>query len=311
MLNRMKPTESRPTRGQEIPRAEIQNFTEIPRFAADVTAIELTEALRTHGCAIVERLMPSVAVRVRQELEPYLSRVPHGTGSFTGKRTRRTLRLVVKAPAVREMIDNDLIQATAARVFEGEAYHHQLHGTEAVCIDPGEAAQSLHRDDGTYPFRHPCPPSVINTIWALDDFTRDNGATRVIPRSHRWSDEFTPLEAHTLPATMPSGSVLFIDGALVHGGGANRSPLSRRAVLISYSLAWLRPAENPQLAVPPAQAKQLSKRLQDLLGYKTHGFLGTFEGTQASASWLDPVPDVLPAEDLYGPELEALRVRRR
>jgi hypothetical protein len=284
---------------------------EIPRFAAGVTAATLILAMRSHGCAIVERFMPRVAARARQELEPYLSRVPHGVGSFTGKRTRRTMRLIVKAPAVAEMIDDDLIQTTAARLFEGEAYHHQLHGTEAVCIDPGEAAQSLHRDDGTYPFRHPCPPSVINTIWAIDDFTRDNGATRVIPGSHRWNDERKPLEAEAIAATMPSGSVLLIDGALVHGGGANQSSCSRRAVLLSYSLGWLRPLENPQLAVPPVRAKQLSKRLQDLLGYKTHGFLGTFEGTQASASWFEPVPDVFPAEDLYGPELEALRVRRR
>lgn len=296
------------TTATEPPRALAR---EIPRFTADVAVPQLVEALRSQGCAIVERFLPQVTERVQHELEPYLSRTPPGTGSFTGKRTRRTLRLILKAPAVRELIEHDVIQGTVARMFEGEAYHHQLHGTEAVCIDPGEYGQSLHRDDGTYPFRHPCPPSVINTIWAIDAFTRDNGATRVIPGSHRWSDEFTPLEAEAIPATMPSGSVLLIDGALVHGGGGNRSQRSRRAVLLSYSLGWLRPLENPQLAVPPAQAKYLSKRLQELLGYKTHGFLGTFEGTQGSASWLDPLPDVFPAEDLYGPELEALRVRRR
>jgi ectoine hydroxylase-related dioxygenase (phytanoyl-CoA dioxygenase family) len=284
---------------------------EIPRFGAAVSAAILAEALRTHGCAIVERYMVQATARARLELEPYLSRVPHSLGSFTGKRTRRTLRLIVKSPAVREMIDDDLIQDACARLFRGEAYHHQLHATEAVCIDPGEAAQSLHRDDGTYPFRHPCPPSVVNTIWALDDFTRDNGATRVIPGSHRWNDQRRALENETTPAIMPSGSVLLIDGALVHGGGENRSSRSRTALLLGYSLGWLRPAENPQLAVPPAQAKHLSKRLQDLLGYKTHGYLGNFEGTQPSAAWRDPLPDVLAAEDLYGPELEALAVRRR
>lgn len=293
------------------PEPRVRRANEIPRFGANVSAAILAEAMRCHGCAIVERFMVEAAARARQELEPYLSRVPHGLGSFTGKRTRRTLRLIVKSPAVRDMIDNDLIQGTCARLFQGEAYHHQLHATEAVCIDPGEVAQSLHRDDGTYPFRHPCPPSVLNTIWALDDFTRDNGATRVIPGSHRWNDHRRALENETTPAIMPSGSVLLIDGGLVHGGGANQSSRSRTGLLLGYSLGWLRPAENPQLAVPPAQAKHLSKRLQDLLGYKTHGYLGNFEGTQASAAWLDPLPEVLPAEDLYGPELEALVVRRR
>jgi hypothetical protein len=80
---------------------------------------------------------------------------------------------------------------------------------------------------------------------------------------------------------------------------------------LGYSLGWLRPAENPQLAVPPGQARQLSQRLRDLLGYRSHGFLGIFEGTQPSASWLEPLPDVLPAEDLYGAELAAIAVRRR
>ncbi len=284
---------------------------EIPRFRADVSADTLAAAVRAHGCAIVERFKAPTAARAAQELEACLASVPYSLGSFTGRRTRRTMRLVLKSPATRDMIDDDLIQDTIARLFAGEAYHHQLHGTEAVRIEPGEVPQSLHRDDGPFPFRHPCPPSVINTIWAIDDFTRDNGATRVVPGSHRWDDERRALESEAIPATMPGGSVLLFDGALVHGGGGNRSARPRTAVLLGYSLGWLRPLENPQLAVPPAQARQLSKRLQALLGYKTHGYLGTFEGVQPSAAWLDPLPDVLPAEDLYGPELEALRVRRR
>jgi ectoine hydroxylase-related dioxygenase (phytanoyl-CoA dioxygenase family) len=293
------------------PAPSLEPQAEIPRFDASVSAHTLARAVRTHGCAIVERFLTDAAARAGRELEPYLARTPHCRGSFTGRRTRRTLRLILKSPASRELIDNDLIQATVTRLFQGEAYHHQLHATEAVCIDPGEKPQSLHRDDGTYPFLHPCPPSVINTIWAIDDFTRDNGATRVIPGSHFWDDQRRALEGEAVQALMPRGSVLLIDGALVHGGGGNQSSRSRTALLLGYSLGWLRPAENPQLAVPPAQAKQLSRRLQDLLGYKSHGFLGSFEGVQPSAAWLDPLPDILPAEDLYGPELEAIQVRRR
>ena len=110
---------------------------------------------------------------------------------------------------------------------------------------------------------------------------------------------------------MPRGSVLIMDGALYHGGGANLSSGPRTAAILGYSLGWLRPSENPQLAVPPHIAKDLQAELQDLLGYRTHGFLGNFEGTQPKATFFDPVPEVLAAEDLYGAELEALRVRRR
>jgi ectoine hydroxylase-related dioxygenase (phytanoyl-CoA dioxygenase family) len=221
------------------------------------------------------------------------------------------MRLVWKVPACHDLILSPVIQNTVATLFRGEAYHHQLHFTEAVCIEPGESAQSLHRDDGTYPFRHPCPPSVINTIFAVDDFTPANGATRVIVGSHLWDDNRKPRQDEAVTAEMVAGSVLLMDGALYHGGGSNLSADARTALLLAYSLAWLRPAENPQLAVPPRYAQSLPAQLRDLLGYRSHGFLGAFEGTQPSAIWRHPVNSHLAAEDLYGPELEALGIRRR
>lgn len=283
----------------------------IPRFSANATVRDVVVAVRDIGCAIVDRLLPEAALNALAQLEPELARTPYCRGQFTGRKTKRLMRLVSRVPACHEMILHPLVQDSVAEMFRGEAYHHQLHGTEAVRIDPGESAQSLHRDDGTYPFRHPSPPCVINTIWALDDFTQDNGATRVVPGSHRWDDRRQASEPETVPALMARGSVLLIDGALHHGGGSNVSAQSRTALLLSYSLGWLRPGENPQLAVPPQQAKHLPQQLRDLLGYKTHGFLGTFEGTQPSVSWLSPGESYPAAEDLYGPELEALQVRRR
>jgi ectoine hydroxylase-related dioxygenase (phytanoyl-CoA dioxygenase family) len=276
-----------------------------------VSASEIAWAVRDVGCAIIERFLPEATDHALSELTPYLDRVPTSRGTFTGMRTRRTMRLVTKSLATHEMILNDTLQRALRELFRGEAYHHQLHFTEAVRIERGETAQALHRDDGTFPFRHPSPPCAINTIWALDDFTAENGATRVIPYSHLWNDERKPSEAEAQPAVMPRGSVLVMDAGLYHGGGANLSSRSRTAVLLGYSLGWLRPLENPQLAVPPHIAKDLQAELQDLLGYKTHGFLGNFEGTQPSASWQTPEGTVFPAEDLYGEALEALQVRRR
>ena len=284
---------------------------EIPRFTRSAAPTAIARAVRTHGCAIVEQLCVPEVLAAGAELRAFLDRVPTCRGSFAGYRTRRTMRLVVKSKASHALILDDLVQSTLSALFEGEAYHHQLHFTEAVRIEPGEAAQSLHRDDGTFPFRHPSPPSVINTIWAVDDYTPKNGATRVVPFSHLWDDERRASPDEAIPVVMPKGSVLIMDGALHHGGGENRSDASRTALLIGYSLGWLRPLENPQLAVPPAAAKHLPPALSHLLGYKSHGYLGTFEGTQPSAAWLEPLPDVLPGEDLFTPELEALRIRRR
>jgi ectoine hydroxylase-related dioxygenase (phytanoyl-CoA dioxygenase family) len=286
-------------------------FATIPRFSANATPEELVEAVRSVGCAIVENFLPEAAAHAQKELEPYLSRVPTSLGSFNGLLTRRTMRLVVKSLATHEMITDPLIQRSLTELFRGEAYHHQLHFTEAVRIEPGEKAQSLHRDDGPFPFRHPSPPSVINTIWALDDFTEENGSTRVIPYSHRWVDGRRGHPSETVPVVMPRGSFMMMDAALLHGGGENKSTRSRTGLIIAYSLGWLRPHENPQLAVPPHVAKMLAPELADLLGYKTHGFLGTYEGTQPSVLFSAGDNEIFPAEDLYGEELEQLTIRRR
>jgi ectoine hydroxylase-related dioxygenase (phytanoyl-CoA dioxygenase family) len=283
----------------------------IPRFRADAGVTDVVTAIKESGCVIIDRLLPEAALRALAQLEPEFARTPRSSGTFTGLNTKRLMRLITRVPACREMILHPLLQASLSELFRQEAYHHQLHATEAVRIEPGEKAQSLHRDDGTYPFRHPCPPCVINTIWALDDFTIENGATRLVVGSHRWDDERRPEEAETVPALMPRGSVLLIDGGLHHGGGQNTNSSSRTALLLSFSLGWLRPSENPQLAVPPHEAKDLPKALQDLLGYRTHGFLGVFDGTQPSASWQQASTQHHAAEDLYTSELEALSIRRR
>jgi ectoine hydroxylase-related dioxygenase (phytanoyl-CoA dioxygenase family) len=228
-----------------------------------------------------------------------------------GRRTRRTGRLIAKSAGCQKLVLHPIVLSALEQAFRGGCYDFQLHGTSATCIDPGESAQSLHRDDSLFPFRHPCPPSSFVGIWAIDDFQKDNGATRLIPGSHRWNDETKPEEDQCLFAEMPKGSVLLFDAALHHGGGANVSTQTRTGVIISYSLGWLRQEENQYLAVPPALARTLPPRLRELVGYKNHGFLGHFELGSPERALADLVSDVYPAQDLYTAELEAQAGRRR
>ncbi len=272
----------------------------------------LADALREAGVAVVEGLLsPGQVAQIDDELEPYLKRAPRGQGTFVGLRTRRTSRLVAKSRTCRRLIVNPLVLSTIEQVFHGECYDFQLHGTQASKVESGERAQSLHRDDGVFPFRHPCPPAVINAIWALDDFRADNGATRVIVGSHHWDDERRPVETQSIPVNMTQGSVLLFDSAVYHGAGANTSGHSRTGLIIGYSLGWLRQEENPILAVPPALARTLPRRLRELAGYRNHGYLGSFEGCSPERALADFVADVLPAEDLYTSELEGTTIRRR
>jgi ectoine hydroxylase-related dioxygenase (phytanoyl-CoA dioxygenase family) len=116
-------------------------------------------------------------------------------------------------------------------------------------------------------------------MWALDDFTEENGATRVVPGSHRWTDRMAGPDDATVPAVMPAGSVMFYVGKIWHGGGANRTDAPRLGVILEYVAAWLRAQENHLLAVPRDVVATLPERLQELLGYNIYPpFVGYVDG---------------------------------
>src|SRR5579875_1455292 len=126
----------------------------------------------------------------------------------------------------------------------------------------------------------PHPTVVVNTMWPLDEFTADNGATRFVPGSHEWAPGRTPAAGDpVLSATMSPGSAMLYLGSLWHGGGANHTGRPRLGVILEYAAAWLRPQENHCLAVPRAVVRQLPGRLQELLGYGIYPpFLGYVDG---------------------------------
>jgi ectoine hydroxylase-related dioxygenase (phytanoyl-CoA dioxygenase family) len=131
-----------------------------------------------------------------------------------------------------------------------------------------------------YPVPRPRPILALSTIWAIEAFTADNGATQLIPGSHRWGPEHPDERAHTVvTAAMPAGSVVVFDGALWHRGGANRSTGTRLCMSPQYCQPWLRPQESQLLIVPPAVARQYSPRARSLLGYNIHPpFIGQVDG---------------------------------
>jgi len=120
---------------------------------------------------------------------------------------------------------------------------------------------------------------VLNTMWALDDFTEANGATHVAPGSNHWTDQRPDENTKTVRALMPAGSVMFFVGTLYHGGGANNTDKPRLGTIIEYCAGWLRPQENHCLAVPAEIVRTLPARLQELLGWGIHPpFVGYVDG---------------------------------
>ena len=283
---------------------------EIFRLPPTASVDQVVEALEVHGHVVLEGLAEQLCSTAATELAPFLSGAPTGAGEFTGCRTQRVNRLIARSAACREMATLPLVQDSVARSFRGSCYHAQLALTQCIRIHPGESAQALHRDDNTFFLKHPRPPAVINSMWALSDFTCDNGATRLIPGSHRWNDAREPTEAEAVAAVMPRGSLMLWDGGLYHGGGANQSRSSRTGIILAYNLGWLRQYENMYLSVPPEVARSLSLELQQLLGYRNHGFLGTYEGNDPRVWLRNPDAPVMPANDLFTSELEGVeRIR--
>ena len=224
------------------------------RLPRDTTVESVLAALTQDGAVIVERLAsPSTMAAIDAELAPHWEDVPFGDSEFIGHRTQRATRLVAISEGCGELALNPLIDAVAEAVLLPFCKRYQLHATNGVRVAPGETPQMLHRDDEI--FHGYFPPSsrqvLFSTMWALSDFTAENGATRVVVGSHVRDEDAQPPEDQFVQAEMPRGSVLIYLGSTWHGAGENRTDHPRTGLVLGYSLGWLRQEENQYLSVPP------------------------------------------------------------
>ncbi len=241
----------------------------IAHLGSETPPDEVAVAVGRDGAVIVDHVAEaSLLDRIEAELRPYLDATPTGPDDFSGTTTRRTGSLIARSPACRDLVMHPLALG-AARAFLGHATNIQLHLTQAIAIGPGETAQPIHRDQWAFDF-FPFPSGYevqCNTIWALTEFTEENGATRVAVGSHTKPDGTTHGPGDTEPAEMTRGSVLFYSGSVYHGGGANRSGATRIGLNITYNVAWLRQEENQYLSVPREVAATLPTDLLRVMGY--------------------------------------------
>jgi len=244
---------------------------ELPRLAADTPADEIVAALNDAGCAVIERLVDEQTVAcVLDELAPFMEETATGGDEISGEMTRRTGAVPARSPASWPMIQHPTILAIAEHYLGGP--EERFHLCTAVTSDllPGQSAQPIHRDQWTYG-GFPWPPGFeveVNILWAMQDVTETNGATRAIPGSHRWEDGLELGQEMTVGATAPAGSAIVMLGSCYHGAGANHSDTNRVALSIGYQRAWLRQGENQYLNCPPEVAATMPDDLVRLLGYQ-------------------------------------------
>ena len=239
---------------------------------------DVTTRLLADGYVVVTGMMDAAAVdTARADLHRVLGTTPTGRNAFEGFTTQRVYALFAKTRTFDEAATHPLLLAVLDEVLG----HYQLSAPVGIRIGPGEKAQILHRDDAIYPIPEPHPPVVVNTMWPLDPFTAENGATRFVPGSHSWPPGRVPASADPVEtAVLSPGSAMFYLGSLWHGGGANQTAAPRLGVILEYASGWLRPQENHCLAVPREVARELPQRLQELLGYNIYPpFVGYVDGS--------------------------------
>lgn len=246
---------------------------DLVHLPADAPLGAMAEALERDGALILDdALSPATVAEMVAELSPYVMATPEGRDGFTGVRTTRTGALVARSPAVREAVTDARIARLCEHLLKPNCERWQLHLTQLIRIMPGQGAQPIHRDRWAWGAHLKGVEPQLNTIWALTDFTAENGATQVVPGSTTWPDDRKAEPHEITQAVMRAGSVLVYTGSVFHGGGANRSDQDRWGLNLTYALGWLRQEENQYLACPPEIARTLSPELQDLLGYALGGY---------------------------------------
>ena len=181
------------------------------------------EHLHQHGYVVVPGLLSGGLIqRIKAELAPYLRGTLRGRNDFEGFETERVYALLAKAPVIAELVEHPRILPIVDRLL---AANYLLSANLAIQLHPGETRQPLHFDDGFYKVARPRRAFGISTIWAIDEFTAENGATEIIPGSHLWGDERPAEDDPRIESVlMPAGSVVVFMGTLWHRGGANGVP---------------------------------------------------------------------------------------
>jgi len=227
--------------------------------------------IETQGYTLIENAIETDLV---EALNAALLRLEHeqrvqpGHNLFEGNHTIRIYNLLAKDPVFQQVPVHPRVLPIVEGVLNRGCLVSSL---SSISIDPGEPAQPIHADDTLIGLPRPHPAVVCNSMWALTDFTAANGATRIIPGSHKF-DHKPEYGSHpeSVPAEMPKGSVLVWNGSLWHGGGANNSDERRTGIAMNYCAGFIRQQENQQLGIPLNLVKEFEPRLQELIGFGTY-----------------------------------------
>jgi ectoine hydroxylase-related dioxygenase (phytanoyl-CoA dioxygenase family) len=275
-------------------------MAELKHFDSTVDVKTITDTLEKDGALILDNVVSAdFLAALRAETDPYMEATSNGADDFGGRLTTRTGGLVMRSEKCRALVMDERILEPCNAFLGPYCEKVQLHLTQIIRIRGGQTAQPIHRDRWAWGTRLAHVEPQFNTLWAITDFTAENGATQVVPGSTKWPDNAEIKPEQITQAEMRAGSVLIYSGSVFHGGGENRSSSDRIGINITYTLGWLRQEENQYLTCPPELAKTLPRDLQALVGYSMGQYaLGYFTPPGAPGE----APEVVPPEYALGIE---------
>ena len=270
-------------------------MADLTRLPASASLNEVIAVIERDGGVIMEDFLPAATIaELKADLLPKLEACSAGRDDFSGFKTRRMSALFAKSRRVADVVIHPLFLGAAEHfinrpVVYGSGEHARsicpglrIGGTQMIQIGPGEEAQPLHRDHWAMLWRYPDYGRQVRLqiMVAVTDFTEENGATRVVPGSHTWSEERVADPAEAVSAAMRAGSALLFLGSTHHGGGTNRTADQYRTGLTTgLDSAAVRQEENMYLALSPDVVKSYPEQIQRLLGwtYMPETYMGWVE----------------------------------
>lgn len=267
-----------------------------------------TQRLSDQGYCILSDAMPPERVAALDcDLARHFAETPFCQGCFYGERTKRFGRLLARSPDAAGFVMHPLVLDIAARVLAPWCESLQLNLTQAIALHPGALPQLPHRDQDMWRGVQGEVEYLVNVMWPFTPYRAANGATLIWPASHgRAAADPEPKHAPVTIELDPGAALIFL-GSTLHGAGGNTSHLTRRGMIVSYCLGWLKPYENQWLAYPPPTARRFPPELAALVGYRQHRpNLGNYEGQCPSLLLRDEPPERIGAIDALRPDQQAV-----
>lgn len=266
-----------------------RTLVDLPVLTVDQLESDLAQAIADAGCCVVTNAVdPATMDAIAAELAVFQSQASIGASDFEGHRTRRLGAPLPRSATFQSIAMHPAVMAAGDLVL-GHASSWRFSAAEYIEIGPGEKGQRIHRDQWKYDTVDFDFEVELNGMWAITDFTETNGATRIAPGSHRWSNREKVDPSDTIAAEMAKGSLLLYTGSVYHGGGTNDSEEWRSGLSLQHALGWLTQSTNQFLECAPSEVGHWSDELLRFVGYaKTGNGLGYWRDSE------DPLTAVFP-----------------